>query len=92
MDGIVPAGLGERQLMADAVKFITPVPEPVGPRDQMMSARAAAALVRLVAVEQRAAADLVGPQAGPDTDHGRRLPGELQPDLGTRRRPGRIRG
>ena len=91
MDGIVPAGLGERQLMADAVKFITPVPEPVGPRDQMMSARAAAALGQVIAVEKRSAAGVVGPQAGPDPDHGGRLAGKLQPDLDPRGCPGRHR-
>ncbi len=76
-------GLGERQLMADAVKGIAPVPEAVGPRNQMMSARAAAALVQLVAVEQRAAADPVGAQASTDLDNSCFLVAELQPDLAT---------
>ena len=57
----------------------------------MMAARAAAALVQIVAVEQRPAADGVRTEAGADLNYGGRLLGELQHDLSPRRRPRRYR-
>ena len=91
MNRVVLGGLGERQLVADAVKAVTPVPEPVRPRDQMVPARSAAPLVQLVAVKYRPPSTLYDRSPAPTWTTVTDCPANLQHDLSTRRRPDRGR-
>src|SRR2546423_13024783 len=76
VDGVLPLGLVEGQLVSATPELVAPVLDPVRPRDQQLATAARCNFVRFVAVDHGAAVGDVGVEARTDfDDDGALIPG-----------------